>query len=268
MRLSQPITRQSLLLGLTLALSLVWITGRPGRAQSQALLKVNTNTSQGVVYLDSLRLGPAKDSPWHVPADTYRVTVMPRSEHSWSQPRPSRQVVAAPGDSLSLRLNFPYAYLIHTVPSEATVWLRTGRRQRRLGKTPLTYWQTTPVQGTFVVNKAEFDSVHVTPGREIWNMHKVQLVGPHRPFVERHSQLPGKNQKGWLTYLAAGVAVVSGGAAVYFRHRANQLKRSGLPVKRAKGRRYRRLSMGALVTMQAGIGVLAVRFILDHPVND
>lgn len=229
---------------------------------ADAYVWVESNAPETTVYLDSTRLGTAGPSLWSIRPGRHRLRAGPAGIYSWSFEHQTETISVQPGDTARVRFQFPYAYSISTRPPGASVYhLKAGRR-KHLGVTPLTYTSERPLDGMLVVDKVDHDSVHVAPGEALWNSHRIELIGMGGSGAERHVELPSpQKRRQWLTYTGAGLAVAAGAAAVYFQRRANRLRSSDDPHVRLRSHYFERLSTGALIGMQLGVGVLAVQLV-------
>jgi hypothetical protein len=245
--------------------SLCWIGGSATAVNGQdrsAYVWVDTNARKTTVYLDSTRLGTAGPSLWTISPGRHRLRARPAGRYLWSFEYEETTIEVSPGDTVRVTFQFPYTYSIATRPPGATVFHVNADGRHSLGVTPLTHRTDEALRGTFVIDKMAFDSVHVNPGRQLWNSYRVELTGVGASGAAQHVELPSSQERQrWLTYTGAGLAVVAGGAAVYMQRRANRLRSSDDPHVRLRSSQYERLSNVSLVGMQVGVGILAFQLI-------
>lgn len=246
-----------------LSIGWLWPAGAGAQNGSQeAYLLVKSNAAETWVYLDSTRLGASGTALWPIRPGQHEVQAGPAGMYAWSFEYETTAINAAPGDTVEVSFHFPYAYSVSSSPSGASVYHLDGSNRQKLGVTPLTYTSDQPLDGTLVIDKVDFDSVHVVPGADIWNSHRIELVGKERSVAEKHVGLPTRREeRTWVSYMGAGLAVSAGAAAVYFQRRANRLQASDNPHERLRSDKFEQLSNGSLVAMQLGVGVLAVQLV-------
>ncbi len=251
--------------GLLLVISLLSAAAYTPSAYGQgnrSYVWVDSNAPRTTVYLDSTRLGTGGPSLWSIQPGSHQISAGPAGIYSWSFEHQQARIDVLPGDTARVTFEFPYAYSITSRPPGANVFLVNVDGRKQLGVTPLTYTSDRPLSGTLVVDKMAYDSVHVAPGRELWNSYRLKLQGAGGSGAERHVGLPRRpKEHPWLTYAGAGLAVAAGAAAVYFQRRANHLRASDNPHVRLRSDRFERLSTGSLVVTQVGVGLLAFQLI-------
>ena len=238
------------------------------RSQDTAVLLLETNLPEALVYLDSVRVGTAAQEVFAVPAGPVRLRLVAPGGDAWSIAPREEMLDAAPGDTFVVALPFPYHYRIESIPFGATVQHETVAGWRPLGETPLVYRAEAPLEGRLRVEKAGYLPETLAPGQAVWNRHVVTLP----PVVRAEAQTaevawsPPRPRRRWIDYAAGAVAVGAGALAVHYKFRADDLddayRASGDPALRADVRRLDVRSTVALGVMQAGLGVLAVRFAL------
>lgn len=248
--------------------ALLFVAGAPvGLAQPTAVA-VETNVPDAVVYADSIRLGVAAESPFLLPPGTQHVRLLPPAAGSWSIAPQEAAVEPAPGDTLRLAFDFPYTYLIESIPHGATVIMETPDGRRAIGTTPLRLAVAEPLDGSLLLERGGYISETVEPGRELWNTHRALL----RPTMPRDddtntvSWRPPTPRLQWIDYAALGLAVGSGALAVHYKFKADrrfeQYEETTDPALRSEIRRYDTRSAIALGGMQVGLGVFGLRLVL------
>ena len=238
----------------------------PLRAQERVLVVLDTNMPEALVYADSLRLGLARQGTFRVPAGAATLRLVPASGTAWSI-RPIRQPLAAqPGDTLDVRLHFPYHYQVESVPFGATVRLEDG--QEILGETPLLYRSEQPLNRRLVVEEEGYLPEEIEPGRDLWNRYVLTLE-PVAPEAQRSAEVdwsPPKKRRRWIDVSAGALALGAGVLAVHYKFKADRrddrYRETGDPELRESVEFYDRRAAVALGAMQVGVGVLAVRFVL------
>jgi len=238
-------------------------------AQNGVVVRLQTNLPDALVYADSVRVGRAASDFFLIPRSTRRLRLVPSKSDSWSITPIWRDIALSTGDTLSLELNFPYHYKIESNPFGAEVFLETPEGRSRLGDTPLLHTADSPLRGMLFVHKEGFESQRLTPGDEVWNHHHLALdvleEGTLAAAVE--VWIPKRQSRKWITYVAASTALVSGVLAVHYKLKADsrydRYALSGDPNLRGGFERMDRNAAIALGTMQVGLGVLAIRLIIN-----
>ncbi len=232
------------------------------------VVEVNSNMTNAMVYVDSLYIGRASERQFSIPHSAEVLRLVPPNLDSWSMSPLVTDLRKETGDSLVLHLNFKYHYRVESVPFDAQVFLETPGERTLLGDTPLLYAIDDPIRGMLLVTKTGFEPLRLSPGEKIWNQHYVSLE-PTEQEEEVTSTFwnPGDNSSRWIDYLAGGVAIASGVMAVRFKTKADRryarYEESGDPVLRPGFERYDTYSAIALGTMQVGLGVLAIRLVIN-----
>lgn len=255
------------------AACLIFITigfcSQEATAQSRkAVLQVDTNLPEALVYADSAYVGRANQQVLTIPANARTVRLVASSVDSWSIQPISADISPGVDDTISVVLHFPYHYQIESVPFEAQVFLEQPDERMLLGITPLIHTADEPLRGVLLVHKDGFVQKRFSPGESIWNHHRTVLeedvmlestAGGHWN--------PEKRSARWIDYVAGGVALVSGIAAIRFKAKADRrfdrYAISGDPTLRSGFERFDRLAAVSLGTMQVGLGVLAIRLVFD-----
>ncbi len=232
------------------------------------VVAVSTNMTDAMVYADSTYLGRATDLFFTLPQDAATLRLVPPNLDSWSMSPIIANVADAREDTLVLTMNFQYHYRVETVPYDARVFLETPGERSLLGETPLLYAVDDPVRGMLLVTKEGYEPIRLTPGEKVWNQHYVTLEEKiNEEQVANAFWRPGDKSTRWIDYLAGGVAVASGVMAIRFKTKADRryarYERSGDPALRPGFERFDRYAAISLGTMQVGLGVIAVRFVLN-----
>lgn len=234
---------------------------------SNIVVDLKTNLDESIVYADSLLLGRALNGRFEVPAMTKKIWLVPPEVDSWSISPLYAELSAVPGDTVALSMNFQYHYKLESIPFAAEVFFEQPNERVLLGETPLDYKSDLPLRGMLLVSKEGFKPKRFSPGEDLWNHHYVELELENEALAEEYWH-PGKKSGRWLNILAGGAVIASGVAAIRFKSKADsrydEYALSGDPALRGGFERYDRYAAISLGTMQAGIGFLAVRFVLDR----
>ena len=250
---------------------LLWAGWAPcSRAQSTVVVHLETNYPRAIVFADSVWLGSASQEVLVVPAQTRVLRLVPPSVDAWSiQPLTASLDAAAPGDTLSLRMLFPYHYRLESIPYGATVTLETPMGAFRLGKTPLTYKSEVPLEGTLRVDLPGYLREEQAPGADIWNRHVFALKPVAQPGAElAGSEVnwhPPRTRRTWIDYAAVGTALSAGVLAIHFKRKADRrfdrYQEDGDPALRSSIKRFDTYSGIALGVSQVSLGLFAFRLI-------
>ncbi len=254
---------------------MVWLLGGvgvlPDTAHAQALtsrmIDLRSNMGSAMVYVDSVYIGRVSDQFFTVPSTAQYLILVPPSIDSWAIPPLESNLQQLAGDTLKMSLDFQYHYRVESIPYDAQVFVETPGDRTLLGDTPMLQAFDDPIRGMLLVVKDGYEPLRLTPGEEIWNQHHVSLKekmvedGPHAFWK------PGNKSSRWVSMLAGGVALASGALAVHYKFKADRryarYEETGDPDLRPGFERYDRYAGVALGTMQVGIGVLAVRLVLN-----
>ena len=82
---------------------------------------------------------------------------------------------ATTGDTLELRLPFPYHYHIETIPYGASVFLETPEGRLPVGETPVLYKVPHVPGGPFIIERQGYMPEQLMPGQEVWNRYVLTL---------------------------------------------------------------------------------------------
>lgn len=234
-------------------------------AQDSIYVRIDTNYPQAVLFADSVLIGAVSDQPVAVPAGSRLLRLSSPDQSTWSVAPVSVELEAETGDTLRVRLDFPYYYRIESIPFGADVFVEDGNRLQDIGETPVLYRSSQPLQGNLVIRKAGYTVERVAPGKEVWNRHVVNL-NPSDDLDPGAAQVdwqPPTKHRAWIDYAALGSALVAGALAVQYKFKADDLYReyndTGNPSLRSDIERYDMYAGVAFGTMQVGIGVFAVR---------
>ena len=254
----------------TLCLAIGLLVGNPARAQSAdslSVLLLKSNFEEALVFADSQYVGRVEEQLFRLEKFSGELRLVPPKLDSWSISPQVASIDLAEGDTLEIEINFPFHYKVESVPYEASVYWEKVDERVLLGATPLLYTSEDPLRGMLLVTRDGYEPVRLTPGEKIWNYHAVDLVAVSDDIeiAERYWR-PEKRSNRWIDFAAGGVAVVSGILAIRYKTKANRrfdrYALSGDPELRSGFERYDRYSAISLGAMQAGIGVLAIRFVI------
>jgi len=252
-----------------ICLLLVMMAGA-ARAQEGVHLTLETNLQEATLFADSIWLGPASQRDFNVPSGTQELRLVAPTADAWSIPPVLLPFDAAPGDTLSLRLAFPYYYKIESMPYGAAVYLQTMDGRQEIGRTPLQYQSLEPIIGPIIIEKSGFGRAEVEPGGQVWNRHVVALK-PSEQIDERRAEVdwrPPPKTRRWIDVAAMGTALAAGVVAVHYKiqadRRYDRYLENGDPALRSGIKRYDTYSAVALGTMQVGLGVFAIRLAIRH----
>ena len=236
-------------------------------AQQSATIRLDTNLPEALVYSDSVYIGRASNEYFKVPAGQSRLGIVAPNVDSWSMQPQYVELDMIPGDTLDVTLAFPYSYQIESVPFEAQVFFEQPEARTLVGETPLLYETEEPLRGMLVIAKAGYQVERYTPGEEIWNHHRTVLSRDLEESISEVIWRPEKRASRWVEIAAGGLAIASGIAAIRFKTKADRrysrYELSGDPTLRSGFERYDRYAAISLGAMQVGVGVLAVRLVLD-----
>ena len=241
-------------------------------AQSQimdslSVIYLESNFDDALVFADSQYVGRASDRVFRLTPGSKELRIIPPQMDSWSIKPQIQSLNLFGGDTLTLDISFPFHYKIESVPYEASVyWEKVGERVL-LGATPLLYTSEDPMRGMLLVTREGYEPYRISPGEEIWNYHHVDLeINNEKGDIADTYWHPEQRSGRWIDFAAGGVAIVSGILAIRYKTKANRrfdrYALSGNPELRSGFEKYDRYAAISLGTMQAGIGVLAIRFVL------
>ncbi len=239
----------------------------PGRAQDVVVL-IETNLPEAIVFADSAQVGPARQGMFRFPAATRAVRLVAPTADAWSVPPVVAALDAAPGDTLTLVLAFPYSYKIESVPFGAAVYAETGTGREMLGETPVLYTNEAPLEGSLIVEREGYLPERIEPGQKVWNRHVVTLAPSQvvAPVAAEVAWVPPKKTRRWIDYAAVGLAVGAGLVSIQQKFRADDLYdeylKTGDPALRDRINAFDTRAAVALGAMQVGVGVFALRLIL------
>ena len=253
--------------GLLAAIALV----ATAQAQQPSLVvHVVTNVPDGIVYADDVVLGTAAAGPYQVPVTTQQLRLVPQVAETWSVEPVESQLSGSSGDTVFVSLNLPYTYRIESLPYGAPVYHIRGDERTRLGETPLTLTLDEPLEGQLTIDHKGYERISWSPGHELWNRHVTTLrpavrAEPAQKVSEVSWQPPRKHRR-WIDWTAGAVAAVAGAYSIHQKFQADRLydayEESRDPSLRAEIQRYDNRALLGLGVMQAGIGVVAIRFVL------
>lgn len=238
------------------------------RAQERVIVLLDTNLPESTVYADSMRLGPASQGTFQIPADTRQLRLVPPGGALWTIAPVTAPLSLSAGDTLELHLSFPYHYQIETIPYGASVYLETLDGRTTIGETPVLYKSPQIPVGPFIIERRGNIPVVLTPGQEVWNRYVLTLDAVRIEDVESAEMAwrPPRKRRLWIDYTAAAVAVAAGAVSIHYKFKADRLneqyEQTGDSALRPRIHDLDTRAGVALGVMQVGVGVLALRFIL------
>ncbi len=236
--------------------------------QDHVYVSVETNLPGALVYADAAFVGPVSAGVLAVPAGAAEVRLLAPERDTWSLPPVAAPLTAAAGDTVTLKMDFPYHYRIDSMPFGATVHLETEQGWQRLGETPLVYAAPAPLKGRLVVEEDGYVIQRLVPGGEVWNAYSLSLSPEPEadPDAARVAWSPPRRHRAWIDYAAVGTALVAGAVAVHYKFKADRVYDRYVettdPALRPRFVRYDTYSGVALGTMQVSLGIFAVRLVL------
>lgn len=238
-------------------------------AQERAVVVVNTNLPEAIVYLDAVRMGPAHWRTFVAPAGEHTLKLVAPGEAAWSVAPVTQALTLAPNDTMEVTLAFPLYHHIESMPLGASVFLRANGERRMLGKTPVTYRAAEPMTGDFAVEMFGYRAHSIAPGDAVWNRYRVELQ-PLRagsgPDVL--PQLAQTHRRRWIDVAAAGLVAAGGILTVTRKFKADRLndeyQATGDPALRPRIARLDDHAAIALAGMQVGLATIALRFYLNR----
>jgi hypothetical protein len=252
-----------------LAVCLLALTvNQPALAQESAVVSLKSNTPDALVYADSLYLGRAHTQWFVVPRETKQLRLVYPSGDIWSMTPAQLPVDLRAVDTLRVSLDFLYHYAITTDPFDVHVLLETPAGRTLLGTTPLLHTSSDPLMGLLLLKKDGYELKRLTPGDRIWNRH-YETMTPVAPdlALDDADELVRRPRGRWLNLALGGAVAASGVLAVHFKIKADsrydRYAVDGDPRLRGGFELYDRRAAVALGAMQVGIGVLAIRLVLQ-----
>lgn len=256
-------------IGRPLLVGLVTLLSVASESRAQAVVVVDTNVPNALVYADSSVLGRAHQATFRWPAGADTLRLLPTERTAWAAPPLTYTIPPeeALTDTLYVRLHWPYQYRIESLPFGASVALVTDTERVLLGETPLQYEAPEVPAGVFQLEADGYVALTVEPGTEVWNhgvyeLRPLELTGPADTAEFR----PRGSSRRWVDLVAGAVVVVGGVLAVDNKLRADRRYDDYLATgDRSLLDQVRRFDTRAAVSlggMQVGVGVLAVRLVL------
>lgn len=241
------------------------LSTRHVRAQDGVLVHIVTNHPEAIAYADTVLLGSARLAPYRVHASTREIRLVAAGERTWSVLPVEVSLDAAPGDTVSVHLDFPFYHRIETHPFGADAWLQRGGLRTRLGTTPFVHVQQAALSGVFVLELEGYASRTVEPRNELWNRYEIRLT-PLDLATGDSQPLRSIRRRWWIDATAAALAVTAGAVTVHYKFKADRLndryQETGDPTLRPRVATLDDRAGIALGVMQVGLGTLAIRFIL------
>ena len=236
-----------------------------GGIVAEKTLFLDTNFKEAYVFADTILVGRALDVELQIPYMTKVIRLTSPRINSWTIPPKEHVLESVQNDTLHLEINFPYYYQVETTPFNADIYLENDREKIFVGASPVSYSTLEPLEGQLVITQDGFEPVKLAPGNRVWNYHHVKLNKLKGSEVETFGYRE-KASKRWIDILAGGVAVGAGVMAIRYKTKANRrfnrYEENGDPSLRSGFERYDRYAAVSLGVMQAGIGVVALRFVL------
>lgn len=245
-------------------LALITTAAAFAQDSTRAYLRVESNLDGSLILVDSAYVGVIGRADFlEVRPGQRRIGLAPAAVGSWVLTRPETNVTALPGDTVTVRLDFPITYRIDTTPFGATVFRED--EDRSIGQTPLVFTSETALRTALILEKAGYASERIVPGSEVFNQHSVSLRALEDQMVPAGAVEwnPGNRRHRWITYSALGLVVAGGALAVHFKFEADDKYEEYLvtanPQTKDEVDRLDRFSYVALGGMQVGLGILAYR---------
>ena len=233
-------------------------------AQPQVLVHIETNDANAAVYADSVYLGLANGSPYWVDHDTDVIRLSTLRAAAWSVSPLRKQLIATPGDTVLVTLNFPMYHRIESHPFGAEAWLQEGSERRLLGRTPVVFASPGIQEGMFHIEMEGYAPSAVAPRHDLWNRYEVSLVALGEMGDAAGITPSVRRGRVWIDWSAAALAMIAGAVAVHYKFRADRINddylATGDPSLRPRVARLDDRSGIALGVMQVGLVTLAVRF--------
>jgi hypothetical protein len=234
------------------------------------LLSLSSNLPTAQVYADTTYLGRASAGVFQMPPGTTTLRLVPAEGDAWSIAPQVRTIDVHPGDTVAVRMDFPYHYKIETIPFGAPVYLDGADGRHLLGTTPLVHRSDTPLSAPFIIDLKGYQIEKVSaPGRDVWNRH-VLTLDPALPLQAETSGpevdwKPPPRRRRWIDVAAASVAVAAGAYSIHQKFRADDLyeeyQSTRDPALKSRVEAHDARALAGLGVMQIGLGVLTFRLI-------
>ena len=232
-------------------------------------LLLDTNVPAALVFVDSVLIGRAERRVFAITSRARVVQLAAPTPGSWSITPISADIPASrdahASDTVAIELRFPYHYYVNSRPYGADVRV-LGDSARVVGHTPVTFQSPEPADSGFEISLAGYRDVVWSPKPGLWSTHDVEL----EPLDERVVSPVIRDMDGrrwWIDAVALGVAGASAAAGIHYKFKADRryevYEGSGDPSLRPEIKRLDVRSGVALGVMQAALGVLVVRLIID-----
>ena len=265
--------RRALFILMALLLGSPAAAGQDVLLRPDGLLVIDTNAPDAVVLVGSEVIGVASDSPFLLPAGPKQIVLIEATDNGWAPRRVSGSAIVGANQTVTIRLDLPFRYRIESMPPDAEVILQSDGSEEVLGTTPLTVDRPEAMAGVLVARRPGYMPAELMPGDSLFNHHTL-MMQPLEAGAELDaitSWIPPHKPRRWIDYAAAGVALAAASVAIYYKFEADDLDdryrspdslERGDPALKQEAERLDLYSLGALGVMQAGITVLAVRFVL------
>ena len=253
----------------SLLIVFLWLVlATPVAAQESLHITVETNQPEAIVYADTMRVGPASQKHFVVPASTRQIRLVISDAGSWSVEPLVAPITTSPGDSTTLTLNFPYYYRVESIPYGAIVYHEEAGAKIRLGETPITYKSAEPLSGALLLERDGYVSRRIEPGNELWNRQSIVLeraVRSQDVEVTEVDWMPPARSQSWIDYAALGLAATAGVLTIHYKFKADHLhdefRRTGDPLLKERIETFDTRAAVSLAAMQVGVGVFALRLV-------
>ena len=240
-------------------------------AAAERVLVLSTNAPEALVFVDSVLVGRASEQPFVIPSAARRVHLTAPTLGSWSITPVTAELV--PGDTRqettdTVRVNLPfdYTYSINSKPFGAIVTAVAPDGQVVRGQTPFAFTVDRPLESNVLLSHDGYKEYSWAPSGLLWNRHVAALEPlPERPVVAVVQRR--RPRRRWIDVVSIGVAGGAAAAAIHYKFKADRryevYTQTGDPTLRPAIKQLDVRSGVALGVMQVGLGVFAVRMILD-----
>ncbi len=241
--------------------------------QSVGYLSVESLPPGLPVLLDGKSIGRTPLHGFAVQPGRHLVVVQRSPRRSWYLPDWQKEVEIAAGDTLRLRARLPFAYLIQSEPFGAKVY----RNGEFLGTTPFVFETTDTALVELMLEKEGYEPAFAfcQPGGE----RRIHLVlTPQAGFqsnrdLRRDSRQSLESKHRRMAWIAAGLTLASGAAAILFKKRADhaygRYQQTAHPERMNRyfneARKFDRLSGVAFGVFQISFGVGFYLFLKSNP---
>ena len=249
------------------SLAVVLLFAAPGWAQDQAFLALETNYPDAIVYVDSVRLGPAHWRTFAAAPGSRTLRLLAPGEAAWSIAPLTQHMNLVRGDTIHVSLAFPLYHQIASRPLGATVYWRQDGEKAQLGRTPVIHRTHDAAEGLFIVEQFGYRAQEVVPRAEVWNRYEVLLQPLYSgDMLQAKGLQTTRKRRRWIEASAAVLIVAGGVLTVHHKFKADRLndnyQATGDPALRPRIARLDDRAAVALIGMQVGLVAFGVRFYL------